>query len=72
MHLWLLQLVALCSHSDNGSDRALSCPSWKDAQRAAGTKLVGLGQGCAQPCPWGGPAQGDGAGQDVWDEPTLP
>lgn len=44
MHLWLLQLAALCSHSDSGCARASSHPCWKDAQRAAGAGLVGPGQ----------------------------
>lgn len=64
MHLWLLQLAALCSRSDNGCHRVLSHPSWNDAQRAAGTGLVGTGAGtCPSLAPgWGGPAQGHRAG----------
>lgn len=56
MHLWLLQLAALCSRSDNGCDRVLSHPSWNNAQRAAGMGLVGTGAGtCPSLAPgWGG------------------
>lgn len=68
MHLRFLQLMALCSHSMATMGFCLVPPG----TCSEGSRAAGLGQRCTQPCPWPSPAQGNGEGQNIWDEPTLP